>query len=156
MEVTEMRTKAVIGIAAAAVFAGGYLIGYWPERRVRIAAEAETVALQSRLVTAEARLRVGALLGQALTLKEVAMRHDYGQALQLSSSFFNAVRDEPARSVSGELSNLLNEVLTMRDAVTAALAKADPSVVETLHRIELSLRRALAYPLPPESLSSPS
>ena len=150
-----MRTKAVIAIAAVAVFAGGYLTGYWPERRVRIAAEAETAALQSRLAAAEARLRVGALLGQALTLKEVAMRHNYGQALELSPSFFNAVRDEPARSVSGELSTLLNEVLTMRDAVTAALAKADPSVVEALHRIELRLRRALGYPPPPESVSSP-
>jgi len=38
----------------------------------------------------------------------------------------------------------------MRDGVTAALAKADPAVVEALHGIELRLRRALGYALPPD------
>jgi hypothetical protein len=150
-----MRTKGVIAILAAAVIAGAYLTGYLPERRVRIAAEAEVGALQTRLATAEARVQVGELLGQALTVKEVAMRQNYGQALELSSPFFDAVGTEMARSAGSGLGDGLNQVLAMRDGVTAALAKADSNVVETLHGIELRLRRTLGYALPPEAASSP-
>jgi hypothetical protein len=150
-----MRMKGLLVIAAAAVVAGAYLAGYWPERRVRIAAQAEVGALETRLATAEARVRVGELLGRALTLKEVVMRQNYGQGLELSSPFFDAVRAETARPASSGLTDGLNEVLAMRDGVTAALAKADPQVVDTLHGIELRLRRALGYPLPPDPASNP-
>lgn len=150
-----MRTKGVMAIAAAAAIAGAYLTGYVPERRVRIAAEAEVEALQTRLATAEARVRVGALLGQALTVKEVAMRQNYGQALELSSPLFDAVGTEMAKSAGSGLVDGLNQVRGMRDGVTAALAKADPTVVETLHDIELRLRRALGYAVPPQTASSP-
>lgn len=150
-----MRTKGLIAIAAAAVIGGAYWAGYLPERRVRIAVEAEVGALQTRLATAEARVRLGELLGQALTVKEVAMRQNYGQALELSTPFFDAVRAETARAADAGLRDGLNEVLAMRDEVTAALAKADPTVVESLHGIELRLRRALGYALPPEPASSP-
>ena len=150
-----MRVKGLLVIAAAAVLAGAYLTGYWPERRVRIASQTEVGALETRLATAEARIRVGEILGRALTLKEVVMRQNYGQGLELSSPFFDAVRVETARPASSELTDGLNEVLAMRDGVTAALAKADPQVVETLHGIELRLRRALGYPLPPDPTSSP-
>jgi hypothetical protein len=83
------------------------------------------------------------------------MRQNYGQALDLSSPFFDAVRAEATGSPDSGLRDGLNEVLAMRDGVTAALAKADPTVIETLHGIELRLRRALGYAVPPESASSP-
>lgn len=146
-----MRKTGLIITTAGVVIAGAYLAGYLPESRGRIAAEAEVGELQMRLAAAEGRVRVGELLGQALTLKEVAKRQDYGQALDLSSPFFDAVRAEAARSPDSGSRTGLNEVLAMRDAVTAALAKADPTVIETLHGIELRLRRALGYALPPES-----
>ncbi len=43
---------------------------------------------------------------------------------------------------------MLTSVLSRRDAVTAALAKADPAVVSTLTMVERDLRRALDYPVP--------
>jgi hypothetical protein len=88
-------------------------------------------------------------------MKEVAMRQNYGQARELSSVFFDAVRAETARSADSGLVDSLNQVLAMRDEVTATLAKADPAVVETLHGIEVRLRRALGYALPPEPASVP-
>lgn len=151
-----MRAKGLIALAAAAVIGGAYLAGYLPERRGRIAVEAEIGALRPRLAAAEARVRTGELLGQALTLKEVAMRQNYGQALELSTSFFDAVRAELARPGESGLADGLNEVLTMRDGVTAALAKADPTVLETLQRVELRLRRALGYALPAGIKTAPS
>lgn len=150
-----MLTKGFFVIAVVAAVAGAYVAGYSPEHRARVAAEGEAEALRTRLETAERQVRAGELLGQALTLKEVAMHQNYGQALELSSPFFNAVRLEEARSSGGELGSSLTEILAMRDAVTAALAKADPTVPDTLHGLELRLRQALGYALPPESTPSP-
>ena len=150
-----MRTRGFIAIAVVAAVAAAYVVGYSPEHRARVAAEEEADALRARLDTAERQVRAGELLGQALTLKEVAIRQNYGQALELSSSFFNAVRIEEARSSGGQLGGTLTEILAMRDAVTAALAKADPTVSDTLHGVELRLRQALGYALPPESAPSP-
>jgi hypothetical protein len=149
-EVSHVGWKALAVLAAAILVGGAYVAGYVPERRVRIAAEAEAEALRTRLAASEARVRVGELLGRALTLKDVAIRQDYGRALELSSQFFDAVRTESPRSDVGPPDGL-NEILSLRDRVTAALAKADPAVVDTLHDVELRLRRLLGYGLPAES-----
>jgi len=145
-----MRTKGLIAIVVAVAIAGAYLAGYLSERTTRVAAEEAAATFQSKLAAAEARVRTGELLGQALTLKEVTMRQNYGQALDLSPAFFEAVRAEEAKSPEKGLRDGLNEILAKRDAVTAALATADPAVLETLRSIELGLRRALGYPPPPE------
>lgn len=145
-----MRMKSLVALGAAVVIGGAYVAGYLTERRARTTAEARVAALETRLAVAEARVRTSELLGLALTLKEVAMRQNYGQALDLSTSFFDAVSNESARSSDAGLRDGLNQVLTFRDRVTAALATADPTVADTVHTIELHLRRALGYPLPPE------
>ena len=87
-----MRVKGLLVIAAAAVLAGAYLTGYWPERRVRIASQTEVGALETRLATAEARIRVGEILGRALTLKEVVMRQNYGAGAR---ALFSLLRRGP-------------------------------------------------------------
>jgi hypothetical protein len=140
----------VLAVAGTVLAAGAYLAGHLPERRVRIAAETEAEALGTRLAAAEARVRLGELLGRALTVKEVAARQDYGQALELSSQLFDAVLTESARP-GVELPDGLNEILSFRDRVTAALARGDPAVVDLLHDVELRLRRLLGYGLPVES-----
>jgi len=145
-----MRTLGLVLSAAAIAVGAAYWAGYAPERRARLAAEAENGTLQVQLTTAESRIRLGELLGRALTLKDVALRQNYGQALELSTPFFDAVRAETASVADAGLRDGLNQVLAMRDAVTAALARADPTVVETLYGIELQLRRALGFTLPPE------
>jgi hypothetical protein len=141
-----------IGVLAGVILGGGaFLAGYLPEHRLRTAAERESQHLREQLGAAEARIRVARLLGEALTVKEVAMRQNYGQAQDLSSPFFNRVRDEAASTPIGELRDVLNDVLSRRDAVTASLTKADPGVVDTLHALELRMRGALGYPLPQAS-----
>jgi hypothetical protein len=115
-----------------------------------MAAEEQARLAQNRLAAAEARVRFGELLGEVLTVKEVTVRQNYGQAQQLSSSLFDRVRAEAAETRESAFRDALNEVLARRDAVTASLTKADPGVVEVLHTIELRFRRALGYSVPPE------
>ena len=151
-----MRRSLIIAAVAVVLVAGAYLAGYWPERTARVAAETEAGDLRTRLAAADARVRAGGLLGQALTLKEAVMLQNYGQALEMASSFFDAVATEADRSEDSGMRDALTDVLAQRDGVTAALAKADPSVLDTLHAMERRLRTALGYRLPPELAPSPA
>jgi hypothetical protein len=141
-----MRRAGIVAAVVAVVAVASFLAGYLPQRGGRIAAQQELTAIRQELSASQQRVRIGELLGRALMLKEAAQRQNYGQALELSSAFFDAVLAETKRAeVAPEA---LAEVLAMRDTVTAALAKADPAVVDSLHRIELRLRQALGYSVP--------
>jgi hypothetical protein len=137
------------------VVAVAYLAGYWPERRQRLAAETQAGQLQATAAAAEARVRTGELLGRVLTVKELAMRQDYGQALERSSALFDAIRNEAVTIPDTQLRDGLNGALGTRDSITARLAKGEPAAVELLHDIELELRRALGYEMPPAANSAP-
>lgn len=144
-----MRAKAITAAVAIGAIAVAYVIGYWPERRARTAAESQVQELQMRLDAAEARLRTGEILGRTLVLKEVAARMNYGQARDMASPLFDALRQEASRTSDNALKAVLNELLGMRDPVTAALATADPAVVDSIHQMELRLRAALGYAAAP-------
>ena len=150
-----MRRTVTAAILALAAIAGGYLAGSLPERQQRAAAEARVTELQAKISAAAARLRAGELLGEALTLKDIASRQNYGQARELSSAFFDAVRTAAASVPEGRLRDGLNDILSRRDRVTAALARAEPTVAEALYQIEWRLRDALGYPMPPEPVNAP-
>jgi hypothetical protein len=143
-----MRVKSIAAIVGAVVIVGTFLAGYWPQRRARVTAEEQVQALQEELGKAQTRIRVGELLGQVLTVKETAARRNYGQAGELSSTFFDSVRTEVMNVPDADLRDLLREVLARRDGVTASLAQSDPAVVEALHDVEVRLRRALQFVMP--------
>jgi hypothetical protein len=94
---------------------------------------------------------MGQLLGEALTIREIVMRQNYGQAQELSSSFFDHVRQEASTTPVAEFRTALEGILARRDSITSSLTKASSEVLDTLHAIELQLRRVLGYPLPPET-----
>lgn len=145
-----MSRKRIAAIAAIVLVGVAFLAGYLPERRLRTAAQQEAVTLREQLEAAEARIRMAQLLGQALVVREVVVRQNYGQARELSSAFFDSVRREAGATPLDDFRSVLNEVLSRRDSVTASLAKADPGVVEVLHTIEVQMRRSLGYPVPQE------
>lgn len=144
-----------VGVAALVLLVGAYLLGYWPQSRARASAEERSRVLEGRLAAAQARIRGGELLGQALTLKEVTQDRNYGLAQELSSKFFDAVRGEATTITDNGLRDALDDVLASRDRVTAALAKSDPAVADMLHDVELRLRRALNFVMPPGAAPTP-
>lgn len=148
-----MRRKFMTAACLAAL-AATFVAGYCPQRRARLAQETEATALRSDLRAATARVRMAELLGQVLLIRDLAMRQDYYQASVRSSGLFDDVRSEVAAMPDDELSSGLKSVLTQRDAVTAALAKGDASVIGLLREIELGLRGTLGYSLPAESGSA--
>ena len=150
-----MRTRVIWILAAAVVFGAAYLAGHWPERGQRLAAEGQVDALQRQLTLAEAHVRTGALLGRVLTISELVMRQDYGQALERSSALFDEIRRETMAMPDGQLRNGLTGALTKRDSVTAGLAKGEPGTAAILLDIELELRSALGYEMLPATSATP-
>ena len=149
-----MGRKRIIAVVFVVLLGAAFLVGYVPQQQRRASAEMDIEDLQNRLVAAEDRVRTSELLGRVLTVQEVTARQDYGDAQELSSAFFDAVRAEASATHDSRLREGLNDALTQRDAVTAALAKADARAMEILHKIELRLRQALGYPVPPEPAGS--
>ena len=143
-----MRTRLITLVVALGVLVATYLSGYWPERARRVEVAARADALQTTLALTEARVRVGALLGGVLTVRELVARQDYGQAMERSGTLFDAIRQEAMATPDPGLRTGLNDALGQRDRVTAGLAKGDPATTATLHAIELDLRRALGYDVP--------
>jgi hypothetical protein len=146
-----MSWKRIGAIVALVLIGAAFLVGFLPERRLRLAAEQQSRTAEERLAEAETRIRIGQLLGDALMLKEVTSRQNYGQAQTLSSGFFDRVRETAADTRANAYRDALTDLLAKRDTVTASLAKGDPTVIEILRTIEVRLRRALGYPLPPET-----
>lgn len=140
-----MRVKLIGAVVAVVVLIAAYLIGYLPERRQRVAAEARAGSLQMTLELAEARLRGAKLLGDLLTVRELVARQDYGQARDRSSALFDAIRREAMTTPVPELRAGLNSALGKRDNITAGLARGEAATASVLHAIELDLRRALGY-----------
>jgi hypothetical protein len=138
-------------IAAVLAIVVTYLAGYLPQRGQRLAAEQRAEELDGRMAGVEARVRTAELLGRSLAVKEAAMRNDFGRAGELASPLFDAVRAEVAATPDDALRAGLNDVLGRRDAVTSALARADPASVTALHQIEIRLRDALGYPTTPQA-----
>ena len=88
------------------VFTGlAYLVGYWPEHQGRKALEGQVASLQVELAEAQARVRLGGLLGQILAAEDAVFAQNYGQAQALSSKFFDAVRAEATRTAASSLAS---------------------------------------------------
>jgi hypothetical protein len=145
-----MTAKRVLLFTAALVIvlAAAYLAGFWPERTRRIALEGEVAALQQRLAQADAQVRLGKVLGELLQVIETIEAMNYGDAQSLSSRFFEAARTEAGRTTDATIRSVLQAILQNRDAVTAALARGDATVVTTFRSTEHQLRAALGYPVP--------
>jgi len=126
-----------------------YLAGYWPEHQRRQALEGQVASLQVQLAEAQARVRLGGLLGQLLAAEDAVSAQNYGQAQALSSAFFDAVRAEVARTAAGTFKDPLEKVVGMRDPVTASLTRGDPQALTLLRDAETLVRNALGFPRPP-------
>lgn len=137
--------RLVIGIGVLLVVAA-YVAGYWPAERRAAALQVDVDTLRGQLATAEAQVRLGALLGQLLAATDAVEANNYGHAQQLSSAFFDAVRAEAALTPEARFKAVLDATLQVRDRVTAGLTRTERPTLDLLRDAELRLRDALGYP----------
>jgi FtsZ-interacting cell division protein ZipA len=140
------RIAIVVGIVVLA-FVVGYIIGFWPERRARTAAERDLMRVEMELQTADARSRAAALLGLLLTIEDSVSAQNYGLARGYAARLFEAARVEQNSPVES-LREAINRIVGQRNDVTVALSMADPAIAPVLREMEHALRRALGYPMP--------
>jgi hypothetical protein len=136
--------------------AAAYLSGRWPERERRLTLAGENAILQERVEEAEAAVRMCDLLGQVQNVIHAVSLKNYGEAQGFSSVFFDAARAESGRTVQAGYRQALEDVLSSRDAVTAALAQADPKALEKLGAVEARLKSALGHGAPRGPIASPT
>lgn len=147
--------RKLVAVVVVILIAAAFGLGWWPQRQALEQARAEKAEVErqlsearAELARAEASARLGRLFGAYLALEDAVATGNYGEGQALSSSFFDAVRDEAGRTADAGVRPALEAVLMRRDPVTAGLARSEPSVREVLAPIERELRRALGYPVP--------
>jgi len=114
----------------------------------RQALEGQLTSLRAELAEAQARVRLGGLLGQLLAAEDAVSAQNYGEAQALSSKFFDAVRTEATRTAAGSFKDGLENVIRMRDPVTASLTRGDPQALTLLREAESLVRNALGFSHP--------
>ncbi|HET7293710.1 MAG TPA: hypothetical protein VFM88_14895 [Vicinamibacteria bacterium] len=141
-------TRALL-ILAVLVAGAAYVLGSWPQRQARLAAERELQETRTRLTHAEARIRLYALLSRLLALLGSVEARNYGDAQGQSTAFFDAVRREADDAEQAGARAPLEQIHADRDRVTIALTRADPAALEMLRGAMARLRAALGEAPPP-------
>ena len=134
-----MKNK-VIGAAIAVVAV--FLIGFLPEY-VK-ASRLENKLRQSRQESAGAQLRD--LIGLAYVQ---ASQKNFGLAAETSSRFFGRAREMANQSQDADGRKALEDLLALRDKVTAELAKGEPAVIGDLQELFVKTRQATGGSIKP-------
>jgi hypothetical protein len=142
-----MRRLAIVSGIVILAFVAGYIVGFWPERRGRTAAENDLMRVEMELRTADARSRAAALLGLLLTVEDSVSAQNYGLARGYAARLFEAASVEQ-NSPEGPLRDAITRIVGQRNEITVALSMADPAIAPVLREMEHTLRRALGYPMP--------
>ena len=126
-----MKNKTIVAaIALVAVFLVGFVPQYVKGNRL------ENELRQSRQEAAGADLRD--LIGFAYVQ---ASQKNYGLAAETSSRFFNRVREVANQTQDANRRKGLEDLLALRDSVTAALAKGDAAVMGDLQQLFVKVRQ---------------
>ena len=126
-----MKNKTIVAaIALISVFLGGFVPQYVKTNRL------ENELRQSRQEAAGAELRD--LIGFAYVQ---ASQKNYGLAAETSSRFFNRVREVANQTQDANRRKGLEDLLALRDSVTAALAKGDAAVMGDLQQLFVKVRQ---------------
>jgi hypothetical protein len=126
-----MKNKTIVAaIALVAVFLVGFVPQYVEGNRL------ENELRQSRQEAAGADLRD--LIGFAYVQ---AGQKNYCLAAETSSRFFNRVREVANQTQDANRRKGLEDLLALRDSVTAALAKGDAAVMGDLQQLFVKVRQ---------------
>jgi cell division protein FtsB len=133
---------AIITVLLSAVFVMGLLISYLAVGPIRRDLRSEmkqlrqeNTDLRQQTALLQQNLRVAELRGAVGLMSYRANRNNYGAAANLSTGFFDGVREVTEKTDNQALKHNLQKILDQRDQVTAALAKGDPKVKDRLARI---------------------
>lgn len=131
-----MRDKIiVVAVLLVVVFLAGFLPSYAKANR-----------LENELREARRDLSLAQLRDLACLAYFQANQKDYGLAAGTSTRFFDRTREAASQSPDSIVRKSLEDLLSLRDPITAGLAKGDPGVLSDLQALFVKTRQATAIP----------
>jgi hypothetical protein len=122
-------TRLAVG---AGILIAVFLAGYVPSCTSARQAQQQQARLESQLALSR-------LQGQLGMASYEANRNNYASAAQLSTDFFNGLREAAGRTNDEALRQKLQALGARRDEVTANLAEPNPAVKEKLQQMYADL-----------------
>ena len=119
------KQKTVVGLVILVLV---FLLGFMPQYLEKRQLQRELAISIEKLKLSELRDLAGLMLLEGL-------RQNYGVARDYSSQYFDKLREISEQAENSTLKAALQELLSSRDAVTAALSKADPASASQLQAI---------------------
>ena len=126
------KQKTVIGLVILVLV---FLLGFMPQYLEKRQLQRELAISIEKLKLSELRDLAGLMLLEGL-------RQNYGVARDYSSQYFDKLREISEQAENSTLKAALQELLSSRDAVTAALSKADPASASQLQEIFVKTQAA--------------
>jgi phage shock protein A len=134
--ISGIRRVAVISvILIAAVVVAVILIASLPSWSTIEGLETRISRLEQRNAVLEQSLKIAELRGAAGLMSYRVNQNDYGAAAELSTGFFNGVREMVSETEDQAVRQNLQAMLQQRDEITAGLAQSDPATKEKLAQI---------------------
>lgn len=129
-----MKNKIIVAaVLIVVVFLAGFLPSYVKANRL------ENELREARREHSLAQLRDLACLAYFQ-----ASQKDYGLAAGTSTRFFNRTREVANQAPDASVRRPLEDLLSLRDPITAELAKGDPGVLGDLQALFVKTRQATA------------
>ena len=131
-----MKNKIIVAaVLIVVVFLAGFLPSYVKANRL------ENELREARREHSMAQLRDLACLAYFH-----ASQKDYGLAAGSSTRFFNSAREVASQAPDSSVRKPLEDLLSLRDSITAELAKGNPGVLSDLQALFVKTRQATAIP----------
>jgi len=126
-------------IVLGAVFLAGYIPMYLKNRAQRQSSEQALLACEARITDSQDQLRVSRLVGTlGLVLVEVE-QNNFGKAKELSTRFFDDLRQAEASARSKETRERLRLMLNRRDEITSDLTALSAAVASKIRSLYVEL-----------------
>jgi len=139
---TSVQTNVLKAVVLVVLFLIGFLLGYIPQKSRLTEAKAanekltaQVLQLQENLDTARFSLKLASLRDQLTFIHLQVLDKNYGIATQLSSRYFDGVREAMDQAKNTEIRDFLSSLLKNRDSITAALSKGDPEVESRVRKM---------------------
>jgi hypothetical protein len=134
-----MRNRLILWLAL--LFAG-FLAGFIPQYLKAQRSDAELSNTRQQLTSCRAETQLSQLRDTAAMMYLEATRKNYGIAQEYSQHFFDQVQQATAQTADPAVKKSLDDILKLRDPITAALAKGDPAVLSDLQSVLINVQAA--------------
>lgn len=127
-----MRNRLILWLV---LLVAGFLAGFIPQYVKTRRSTTELSNTKQQLASCRVGSQLSQLRDTAAMMYLEATRKNYGTAEEHSRRFFDQVQQATTQAVDPTVKKTLDDVLKLRDPITASLAKGDPAVLSDLQLV---------------------